>query len=553
MITSVLLVVALAAAVQDPPAQGSSASPAASPTWQPYFALHVENDSLPGAGADDSYTQGLELHAAATRDWPVIARATRALWRWLPNTSSVTPLTTNSLVVGQTMFTPHNLITYFPSSQDRPYVSHLYTGFETTLARFEEACDFNEEGALVKCYKPARLTVTALAGFVGPAGLGRDTQSAWHVLRENRLVKGWLVSQSGTEPQVNVRAAYDHIPLRKAKRADLTLSEEVSLGTTQTFAGGGITLRVGRALTGLPSTQINTRAKTEKTAEKFEFGLQAGIRGRYYGRNAFIAGSFRDPSQVDTVRGVGEISYGAEVRWKQWRTTYLVVRRSKEYSPVPDALPKAHQFVAINVSREAWTGETGEPWKKLDWLKYGARANLRFGRGYSSADPARPLEHDPALAGSLGLEHAVTIKGLRLSLGYEQAGVGREEGPPGDTGFHSDVFLTARAFTVGWEPTPVSNRHKLQIRAGGGPAAVQLQVIPDTRTLREPEPSEHVERGTAWLGGLRYAFRLGRPLSLVFDVSRSRITSSEGVIRRSDVTAVTFGLQLHPWSRDTGR
>ena len=147
----------------------------------------------------------------------------------------------------------------------------------------------------------------------------------------------------------------------------------------------------------------------------------------------------------------------------------------------------------------------------------------------------------------------MTIGKARLSVGFEQSGVGREEGQPNGAPSHSDLFLTARAFTLGWEPTPAGSRHKLQVRAGGGRAAVKLQVTPDTRTLREPEPFDRVDGGRVWLGGIRYAFRVGRPLSFVLDLSRNRIRSDDAVVSRADSTALTFGIQIHPWSRDTTR
>lgn len=573
MSTAVLIVVALAAGPQDPqppaPPVTPSATTVAQPTggtstapplrWPSFFTLHVENDSAPGAGDDDSYTQGLELHTAAPRDWPVVTRATRALWQWLPNSSSETPeLAANNLVIGQTMFTPHNLLTYFPSPADRPYVAHLYAGMETTLARLNETTEVNDDGTLGRTYKPARLTLTVLAGMIGPAAFGRDAQSGWHVLRENRLVKGWF-SQSDNEPQLNVRAAYDHIPLRSPElrrfSTDLTLSEELALGTTQTQAGGGATLRIGYNLSGFPATGIAQRALRvpSQAPRRFEVALQAGARGRYYARNTFIAGTFRDPTELETVRGVSEVSVGAELRWKHWRTTYQVVQRSKEYSPVPDGLPSSHRFVAVNISREPWEGDTGTPSTRFDWLKNGARANLRFGRGWSSVKPDRPLDPDPSLAASLGLEHAVTIGKVRMSVGFEQSGVGREEGQPNGALTHSDLFVTARAFTLGWEPTPAGSRHKLQVRAGGGRAAVKLQVTPDTRTFREPEPIGRVDGGRVWLGGIRYALRVGRPVSFVLDLSRNGIRSDDAAVSRADSTALTFGLQIHPWSRDTTR
>lgn len=56
-----------------------------------------------------------------------------------------------------------------------------------------------------------------------------------------------------------------------------------------------------------------------------------------------------------------------------------------------------------------------------------------------------------------------------------------------------------------------------------------------------------------WLGGIRYALRVGRSLSFVLDLSRNGIRSDDAVVSRADSTSLTFGIQIHPWSRDTTR
>lgn len=520
-------------------------------TWQPFFTAHVENDSAPGAGTDESYTQGLDIHVTRDGEWKWLSPAVSKLWNVLPGGRPADDPAENvqSFVLGQTILTPRNLITYFPSKADRPFAAFLFTGAEASRVRntqVDSPSSSTEKWRLM----PARLTLGVYGGMIGPSALGRDTQSGWHVLRQNRLVKGWSVDQLGNEPQLNLRLAYDHIPLRKAGWADLTLSSETSLGTTQTYAGAGATVRLGYGLSTFPGTTIAYSA-VPPASGRFEFGLQGGVRARYMARNAFIEGTFSDPTTLTLERALTEVSVGFETRWQHWRLTYLIVDRSREFSPRPAEMSERHRFAALNLSREPWDG-SGDRWLPA-WLTNGTRLNLRFGRGRSDTTPERPVDPRVSLAAAQGLEHAFRIGKARFSAAYEQSGVGREEGPPAGRPIHTDLFLTSHALVVGFEPLPATSRHSIQLRGGGGRASIKLQTTPDTRTIIEPETDEATEGGRSLTGGLRYALRLGRPLSLVVDVTSTRLTSDTAVIRKATSTAATFGVQIHPWGREAGR
>jgi lipid A 3-O-deacylase len=548
MTATYLLLLALATAPQD--------------QWQPFFTLHVENDSFPGAGADDSYTQGLDLHVNRDGEWRWLNPLVKKAWNRLPGSrpDDDDVIDARSFVIGQTIMTPHNVITYTPSPADRPFAAFLFVGAEASRIRNDDLTSADPKNPWR--LRPARLTMGVYAGVVGPWALGRDAQSGWHVYRENRLVKGWLEHQLKNEPQLNVRASYDYIParLRKGIDADLTISEEISLGTTQTYAGIGGIARIGYGLSTFPGTTIGYSAVPSAT-KPFEIGVQAGARARYMARNTFIAGTFGDPTDLDTKHGIVELSGGLEVRWKEWRLTYLMVNRSQEFSPVPPELPTEHRFVAVNISREQWTGTCDgglcgfSAWlgSKIDPRWRDLRMNLRFGRGYGDVQPDRIADPYPSLAVNLGAEYNIRLKGIGFGIGLERAGVGREGGPPTTAPEHTDLFLMATPITASVQLLPARFRHQLQLRIGRGSAKTKLQTVPDTGALVEPETSEVEEKGNSVLGGVRYSFQLARPLSLVLDVSRNRIKTDKTLVESATSTAITFGIQIHPWSRLTGQ
>lgn len=520
----------------------AAAAPQTSATWQPQFSFHFENDSLPGAGTDDSYTQGLELRVRRGEGWRLIEPLLRPLWTKDPNDIFER---TGSAILGQTILTPHNVITYAPSRIDRPFAGFLYAGIEASRIR-EDPVLVNEGTPEERTLGRERLSAIATLGIVGPLAGGRDAQSGVHILRENRMAKGWLVSQLGNQPQFNIRLVREVMPLRIADNVDVTAMQEVTLGTTQTYAGLGGTVRIGRGLSSFPAGVIAYSASSTPR-KRLEITAQASVRWRLMAHNAFVGGLLGRPGDLKTERSVVDLGGGFEARWKAWRFSHMVVRRTQEFSPLPPGVPKKHRFVALNVSREHWSEEPSE---RFDWLKDGLRLNFRLGRASSSVSPAFPAAHTPPLAAGLGIEHSLWSG--RFSVGYETTSTGREPGPPAPGQLtHDDLFLIAKALTVGWEPTRVTSRHKLQIRTGGGFATAKLQTTPDTGALLEPEPVNIIEQGRSLVAGVRYSYRLGRPLSLTADATAARLLVNRQLVRRADFFSFTLGVQIHPWDRDT--
>ena len=514
--------------------------------FQPTFTLRIENDSIRPGASDDSYSQGMELRVGLKHDGPL--KWLPLNWLWRPQNGDVIVEGANAQI-GQTLFTPINIITYAPRPEDRPFGAFLYVGAESIRLRQDQV-----KLGTGRSLKPRRLAVSLNAGMIGKVAGGREAQSSFHVLRENRMAKGWLVSQLANRPQINAQVVNEHVLLSTEEKFretkwgsffDLTVIEEAVLGTTQTYAGAGATVRLGRGLSGLPTGIISySAASSDKKA--FEISARAGGRLRGMLHNAFISGPLGSSTGLETKKGLAEWHVGVETRWHEWRVSYIVVTRGNEIKNPAPGLPDKHKFAAITVARES--GPWGDPKIGFRKIASGTRLNLRLGRAKTSITPDAPVAHKPSLSASWGFEHALP---LSFSVAWEKTGATREGGPPVG-GVHTDQFLLANAFTLAWETPSKTSRHKLQVRGGGGPAIAKYQVTPDTGTLHEPEPVSTIEKGKNWLAGVRYSFRVAVPVSLVFDVARTRLTINKAIVTRANLTTFTFGIQIHPWRRDTG-
>jgi hypothetical protein len=271
-------------------------------------------------------------------------------------------------------------------------------------------------------------------------------------------------------------------------------------------------------------------------------------------RNAFVSGPIGNSNGLKTEHWLKEWHFGGELRLHEWRLSYLVITQGREIRNQNPLLPEKHRFGALNITREVKESEWENPHETFRKFASGSRFNIRLGRARTSITPDGPVAHKPSLAASWGFEHALPWWGLALA--YEKTGATREGGPP-VAGVHTDQFLLAKAFTLGWEFPSKDGRHKVQLRAGAGSALARYQVTPDTGSLFEPDRQkeilDHDETGKSMLFGLRWSWRAGSPVSLIADVAHSRLTIDKLLVTRANVTTFTFGVQLHPWHRDSGK
>ena len=520
------------------------------------FVLRVENDSIRFiGGADDSYSQGLSLHVTRAGEWGFLKKPLG----WIAPRGRIER--GSSLAIGQTIFTPHDIITYDPAPGDRPFAGYLWVGAASSATRQPARAN---PVLHLPAQRARRVSLELDAGLTGQGAGGHLSQSAFHVLRESRIPKGWY-TQLGNRPEVNAILRFEDQWLRAQRCAmrdgqrvpltwfDFTSDLRVAAGTTQNYAALGGTVRLSPYdIKPFPATSIAMsigRSSTQPptTTPEFGFALVGGGELRAMASNRFL-----DAPDIEMEHVLTEWRFGFELWWRHWQLSYLQVNRSREFDsaqPVPDR----HAFASIQLSR-------GYAWKdtptSLGWLR-GLRANLRFGRGRSEVEPGIPADPDSSLAASWGIEVPVW---RRLVVSWEKTAVAREHGRPGASPCdaipapcHEDTFLLDGAFALGLDLLPRTSRWTAQVRAGLGPGRIKHQEVPDTGSFYEPDGEtfgETTQSGLGKLVGARASWRVGIPLSLVLDGTWNEISSDDPVRARASYWTATFGLQIHPMGRN---
>ena len=302
--------IALLAALAALPAAAVTAPPAGSE-----FQLFVENDMW--ANTDRYYTNGIkfgiglpiEVLEVPAKD--VLQRITEG------NADAVHA----GVFLGQNIYTPRDIHIAAPQPGDRPWAAWLYLGAVAQLAR-----DNRLE------------TVEFDLGVVGPPALGKQVQTEWHKLIGVAKPEGWA-NQGPGEP--GFMLSY----LQKRRYAlgsmlDVIPHGGVSLGTVQTMARLGATLRIGSNMSGFGADTIepggamlrDTRRATAGARDDFEWAVLAGVDQRLIAYNTFLDGPvFHSGPSVHRRPHVYDLTAGFSVRWHAVRFSWTRVHRSEEF------------------------------------------------------------------------------------------------------------------------------------------------------------------------------------------------------------------------------
>lgn len=227
-----------------------------------------------------------------------------------------------SLSLDQAIFTPEDIRNPRPDPRDRPYAGHL----SLTLG-------------LERATERERTVLAFQLGMVGPAAGGEFIQNRWHDVINKYHAEGWD-AQLRDEPTFGVMAERNwRVSTGRLGAFDTEIipAATLALGTAHTYAGGGITFRLGDALDAdwgpsrlRPSLGDSAPGKLSRDFGWYVFG---GIGGRGVARNLFLDGStWRDSASVDRRPLVGEIEAGLAIFWRGMRLAYTQVWQSKEFS-----------------------------------------------------------------------------------------------------------------------------------------------------------------------------------------------------------------------------
>lgn len=237
-------------------------------------------------------------------------------------------------VIGQSIFTPKNLVTAAPLYRDRPYAGWLYTG-----VGFLQQTHHQDEGALSHdTLEDAEI----LGGIVGPGAFGNVTQNDFHQFIGVNTTRGWQ-NQLHNEPGIvlnYVRKWRFATPTVYGVGADAIPEAGGTAGNVFTYAETGGMVRFGQNLAADygPSRiqpSLSGTSWFDKTLMNGPTGWYffTGLQGRAVERNIFLDGNTIASSLYVNKRPlVADFTGGVSMFWTDAiRLDFLYTERTKEF------------------------------------------------------------------------------------------------------------------------------------------------------------------------------------------------------------------------------
>jgi len=224
--------------------------------------------------------------------------------------------------LGESIFTPVDLLLVVPDPTDRPYAGWLYTG----VRLYRESDDVLDR-------------IEATIGIVGPDSGAEAAQRWFHALHGYGHINGWD-SQLKDEPGLILSEQRTwRRPLRMGGLESELLPEvNVSLGNISTYAGAGAAFRIGRNLRrdwGPPRVEPAVRGSDfidYDAARPYAWYGFVGIEGRAIARNIFLDGnSFQRSANVAKEPLVADLNAGFAILWRAYGFYATYTERTKEF------------------------------------------------------------------------------------------------------------------------------------------------------------------------------------------------------------------------------
>ncbi len=290
-----------------------------------YLSISHENDLL-GGNSDRYYTSGVRItwFDSDTNVPPGIDKLADKIPTFDLNDTTYTFYT-----LGQNLYTPADIKVSAQPQNDRPWAAFLYgsVGLATPSYRANNTLSHVDE---------LEFTI----GVVGPEALGEQTQKLIHKHVSNSPIpQGWD-NQLDFEPGL-ILSWQRRFPFEWEKHlgpinARLEPNISASLGNIRTNIGVGATFVVGsdplldtppRVRPAIPGTGIFLSQDNA-----FNWQVFVGVDGRIVGRDIFLDGnSFSNSHSVDKKYFVGDLSTGISVFYGDYRLSYTLNLRSKEF------------------------------------------------------------------------------------------------------------------------------------------------------------------------------------------------------------------------------
>lgn len=299
------------------------------------MSVYVDNDLFTGNNKDEDYTGGMAVTFsgadASSHPFSIDKSLTwinksSGIYHLIGANDSPSDFTFNSCEVGLAAFTPTDIETRQPITNDRPYSSLIY------LSNTQQSIAADESSALITSFTVGILGLP-IAGYI---------QNAIHSVIGSNQAEGWdhQISEGG-EPTFKYSATLQHYLNTGLDQVQATASAGMSLGYL-TEASLGFSVRTGIIRSPRWSFNVHNSNYGEKsniaapsTQALDEFYLLAGanIKARAY--NAFLQGQFRDSAvtyssnEVEPLVYEGWLGLGCEFK-SGIRLSYVVRHQSSE-------------------------------------------------------------------------------------------------------------------------------------------------------------------------------------------------------------------------------
>jgi lipid A 3-O-deacylase len=216
-----------------------------------------DNDLYTSSVYDKYYTNGLEL-----------------FYRYLnKNENEKVSKKITEFRFGQYIYNPQTRNADEILRNDRPFAGYL----------------FIEAGRNVFYQDESVLKANFQLGYVGPNGLGREMQMAFHDVFGYKKVNGWQHQiENALGIQTNFLYSKKLLPSKPARRLDMHFQSEANVGTIWNSLSSGILSRIGLKQllpvykSNLHGASVNTDSKAYRDESEFYFYFEPRLTYQFY-------------------------------------------------------------------------------------------------------------------------------------------------------------------------------------------------------------------------------------------------------------------------------
>ncbi|MFK5925092.1 MAG: lipid A deacylase LpxR family protein [Desulfuromusa sp.] len=295
------------------------------------FTLHWENDAF--TGTDRDYTNGFKLTWSTpyerAQSTPHLPGWSYPLINHLPFVNDPDLLRSVSVSIGQDIYTPEDSDRRDLIVADRPYAgwTYLTAGLHGIVGN-------------------QKMSWGLTVGVLGPLSLAEDTQNFTHNLLGLDPSEGW---DNQLENELTVDLAFESqwrwLRSRRVHGFGYDLIPHLGgrIGTTNISANAGAEMRFGWNLPNdfgscpiRVGCETNSASNGEGTGfsnqDKLGFHFFTAIDGKAILRDIYLDGNtFRSSHSVDKKPFVADIMAGIAWRYKNIKTTYSYIYRTKQF------------------------------------------------------------------------------------------------------------------------------------------------------------------------------------------------------------------------------